>query len=331
MLSVIRRDISEIVSACQALDVQGGVVGTIGVEFEEPSTRTRLSTLAACAELGLHAVEIVERSRLSISKGENLADSYQVMGEIFDLFACRTTAVGMPHRISRWTSKPVLNLGDGPGEHPSQAVSAAVAALDHGLDFRDLTLGVWGDIVKARTIFSTVMTFLLLGARVRLVSMVEGEIPDRLLTAATQLGLDQRLVHLPHKSDLVGVDVMYITRLQQERRAQFTAPSHLTLDLEDIEGVRLVLHPLPRGAEVTEKLWAALRPGLLAHVRRTKRVRKRLLQGLAHGHWTAWGEGVSWTHASHPPGQCSFTSAEEIPFFAQSESKHCAACWSRLW
>ena len=91
--------------------------------FFEPSTRTRLSFEAAMMELGGNVLGFSEASSSSVSKGETVADTIQVVGCYADIIAMRHPKEGAPYVASVKSTVPIINAGDGGHNHPTQTLT----------------------------------------------------------------------------------------------------------------------------------------------------------------------------------------------------------------
>ncbi|MFO1536033.1 MAG: aspartate carbamoyltransferase, partial [Thermoplasmatota archaeon] len=99
--------------------LDGQVVATA---FFEPSTRTRLSFEAAAHRLGAHVIGFSDPATTSSSKGETLEDTVRMLGGYSDLIVMRHPLEGAARRAAAVSSVPIVNAGDGPGEHPTQTL-----------------------------------------------------------------------------------------------------------------------------------------------------------------------------------------------------------------
>ncbi|QFU91053.1 aspartate carbamoyltransferase [Amycolatopsis sp. YIM 10] len=235
--------------------LEGAVLGNL---FFEPSTRSRLSFGAAFNRLGGHVRETTGFAFSSMAKGESIHDTSRVVSGYADVVVVRHPDEGAVGEFAAAAKVPVINGGDGPGEHPTQAL----------LDFytlcreRDLrpggvggaTVALVGDLRFGRTVHS-------------LVKLLSGEGPLRFACVApAELQLPDHLAELlrerGHRVDLTDVledglrdaDIIYATRIQQER-----LPADITTEgfqdrfridaaLYDrvCEPGTILMHPLPR-------------------------------------------------------------------------------------
>jgi aspartate carbamoyltransferase catalytic subunit len=161
-----------------ALD--GRILGTV---FFEPSTRTRLSFEAAMARLGGSVLTVAEASSSSAVKGESLADTIRVLEAYADALVLRHPRAGAARVASRYASVPVLNAGDGPGEHPSQTLlDLHVIRKERGFD-PARTVMVLGDLRYGRTVHSLVKGLVAFGMPMVLVPEAALDLPAELVAA----------------------------------------------------------------------------------------------------------------------------------------------------
>lgn len=233
--------------------LQGKIMANL---FYEPSTRTSSSFMAAMQRLGGQVIPINSVQYSSVAKGESLADTVRTLECYADVIVLRHYEVGAAAEAARWASKPIINAGDGVGEHPTQALLDAYTIVRELGRMEGLTVAMVGDLRFGRTVHS--LTRLLLSRNIafrfvspRLLRMPE-EIRDE-VTAAGDAYTEHEDIH-----EVIGeVDVLYVTRVQKER---FT-------DLEEYEKVKdfyiitpellrqakaemIVMHPFPRVGEI---------------------------------------------------------------------------------
>lgn len=226
--------------------------------FYEPSTRTRLSFETAMLRLGGAVIGSEAAGHFSsATKGETLEDSVQVVATYGDVVVLRHHQVGAAARAAAVSSVPVINAGDGSGEHPTQALLDAYTIRRELGRLRDLHIAVCGDLRHSRTVRSlTRLLALFPGIRLTLVA------PDVLQATVEQVAALRALGITVALSDNLRVavrdaDVLYHNRVQRER---FTDADELA---RAMGGVRvgpdvveampehaIVMDPLPRVDEI---------------------------------------------------------------------------------
>ncbi|MBS9403411.1 aspartate carbamoyltransferase [Halomonas sp. TRM85114] len=237
--------------------LEGAVLGNL---FFEASTRTRVSFNAAFCRLGGSVCDTTGFTFSSMAKGESLYDTSRVMSGYCDAIVMRHPDQGSVAEFAAATNVPVINGGDGPGEHPSQAL------LDlYTIDKEFTRLGkrlagahvlLTGDLKYGRTVHSLIKLLSLYAPmRFTLVSPPGLEMPSQVIDRVVSRGhrVEQRDSLAGNFSDL---DVIYATRIQKER---FTAEMDesfgglsrdFTVDRAFLDNrctdSTIVMHPLPR-------------------------------------------------------------------------------------
>ena len=230
--------------------------------FYEPSTRTRLSFTAAMLELGGQVIGFSDANSSSVSKGETVADTARVVSNYADIIAMRHPKEGAPLRASQCARVPVINAGDGGHAHPSQTMIDLMTIRQRKGRLDHLTIGFCGDLKFGRTVHSlTAALSQFEGNRFVFISPEELRIPqylkDETLTPLHQTYKETADL----EAELPGLDVLYMTRIQQERF--FNEEDYLRLKgcyQLDAKTLALakpdtpVLHPLPRIDEIKPEI-----------------------------------------------------------------------------
>ena len=216
--------------------------------FYEPSTRTSSSFASAMLRLGGSVIPIQDVSFSSVSKGETLEDTVKVISGYSDVIVLRHPESGAAWKAAKSSLVPVINGGDGVGEHPTQALLDLFTIHEKlGLD-RKLRVALVGDLKHGRTVHSLCKLLRMYDVQIDLVYPEGLEMPAHLVHASDR-----------HHKDLWGciseVDVIYMTRVQQERMpAHMQSRSHaygITLEQMHLAKPTMILmHPLPRLSEL---------------------------------------------------------------------------------
>jgi aspartate carbamoyltransferase len=228
--------------------------------FFEPSTRTRLSFETAMHRLGGQVVTVADPKTSSASKGESLADSMRTVEGYADLIVIRHPRKGSAEEAARAVSIPVINAGDGTGQHPTQALLDVYTIQKEKGTLDGLTVTLAGDLKNGRTVHSLSNFLARLGMRLHLVSPQALEMPADITEALRSEGADVSV-----GSDLAAAlrasDVAYITRIQRER---FEDPEEYlrlkgayVVDMAMIEQAKpgiTIMHPLPRVDEIATEV-----------------------------------------------------------------------------
>lgn len=223
--------------------------------FFEPSTRTRLSFETAMHRLGGRVISSVGIQFSSLSKGESLYDTLKMIESYADICVIRHPMEGASALAASNISIPVINGGDGAGEHPTQALLDLYTIQKyHSLD-KKITVGFVGDIKFGRTIHSLVTLLSLFDVELRFISPVELALPQKYKQT-----LNEKNIPIVESEDinlLKDCDIAYITRVQEERFLDHMEYEKFK-DAYIIDNKFLqqcnpnikVMHPLPRLSEI---------------------------------------------------------------------------------
>jgi aspartate carbamoyltransferase catalytic subunit len=221
--------------------------------FLEPSTRTRSSFEIAEKRLSADALNF-SASTSSLVKGETLIDTALNLEAMApDFIVIRHSQPGAPHLLAHYCRSRIINAGDGPHEHPTQALIDAFTMRRHKGRIAGLRVAIIGDITHSRVVRSNIHLLRKLGAEVT----VSG--PPTLLP----LEIERMGVRVARRLEeaLEGADVVMMLRLQRERMSAGLVPSareYFRLFGLTAERVRLarpdviIMHPGPinRGVEI---------------------------------------------------------------------------------
>lgn len=220
--------------------------------FYEPSTRTSSSFHSAMVRLGGDVIPINEVSYSSVSKGESLPDTIRTMEQYSDIIVLRHHNVGAANIAAEYSSVPIINAGDGIGEHPSQSMLDLYTIIKEKGKVDGLTITFVGDLKHGRTVHSLVKLLRHYDVKINFVAPLGFEIPDEYINP-----IDTITVNL---SNVVQeTDVFYITRLQKERISA-DLPTVYSDDYcinNDVmfhaKSDAVVMHPLPRLSEINSE------------------------------------------------------------------------------
>lgn len=157
--------------------LSGRILGNL---FLEPSTRTSCSFESAMLRLGGQVVSINDSSS-SVKKGESLEDTVRTVGCYTDVIVTRNPEVGSAAKASKVSKVPVLNAGDGVGEHPTQAFLDVYTIREELGTVNGLTVTIVGDLKNGRTVHSLVKVLALYDVRINYVSPDSLRIPSQLM------------------------------------------------------------------------------------------------------------------------------------------------------
>lgn len=251
--------------------------------FYEPSTRTSSSFTAAMERLGGSVIPISEVRYSSVSKGESLRDTVRTLEAYADVIVLRHPEVGAAKIAADAAKKPIINAGDGAGEHPTQALLDLFTIQEELGPVEGMTVTFLGDLKYGRTVHSLTRLLALTGARVRYVSPPVVAMPRALLDELSARGLEQS-EHAELDEVLADTDVLYVTRVQKERFSSETdyeaARRGYRVDAEVLGRMKpraVVMHPLPRVGELDESVDDDPRTAIFRQVEYGMYVRMALL------------------------------------------------------
>src|SRR5512136_1732039 len=122
--------------------------------FYEPSTRTSSSFLSAMERLGGSVIPISEVRYSSVAKGESLPDTIRTLEAYSDVIVLRHPETGSAALAAKYARKPIINAGDGIGEHPTQALLDLFTIHEELGKIDGLTVTMLGDLKYGRTVHS---------------------------------------------------------------------------------------------------------------------------------------------------------------------------------
>jgi len=239
----------------ERLDVLGGHI--LANIFYEPSTRTASSFHTAMQRLGGQVLSITEVKSTSVSKGETLADTVRVLETYADVIVLRHFEKGAAQIAASYAAKPVINAGDGIGEHPTQALLDLYTIREELGTVNGLTVTMVGDLKNGRTVHSLSRLLSHYDVRLNYVSPDSLRMPPDIIAEIADKGRKQNQ-YSDMETVLPETDVLYVTRVQRERFAtqgEYDAvkdcfvltPHSLTVCKDNM----IVMHPLPRINEIS--------------------------------------------------------------------------------
>ena len=229
----------------------------LGLLFFEPSTRTKMSFAAAIKRLGGDVVDMGPTEYSSVKKGESLADTVRVVEGYADALVLRHPSEGSSKMASEFVDVPLINAGDGAGQHPTQTLLDLYTIRENaGLD--DITIGIMGDLKYGRTVHSLAYALSNFGARQHFISPESLKLPRNVRYDLHEEGASIK-EHTDLEAILPNLDVLYVTRIQRERfpdESEYRAVAgEYQIDAETLEAASddlTVMHPLPRVDEISQ-------------------------------------------------------------------------------
>jgi aspartate carbamoyltransferase catalytic subunit len=237
--------------------LKGKVLAAI---FYEPSTRTRLSFETAMIRLGGGVVGFAGPEASSVVKGETLADTIRMVSGYADAVVLRHPREGAARLATEFSDVPILNAGDGAGQHPTQTMLDLFTIRTEMRRLEGLNISLVGDLRYGRTAHSLAIALAKFGNTINLVSPEGLEMPSEVVGYLKDTGRFGKACHLPEEV-IAETDVLYVTRIQKER---FPDP----IEYEKVAGVyrvdpelvsqgprdMIIMHPLPRVNEITTEV-----------------------------------------------------------------------------
>lgn len=227
--------------------------------FYEPSTRTSSSFTAAMERLGGSVIPINEVRYSSVSKGESLPDTIRTLECYADVIVLRHPETGSAAIAAKAARKPVINAGDGVGEHPTQALLDTFTIFEElsGGRVDGMTVTMLGDLKYGRTVHSLARLLSLFNVKINYVSPEILRMPREVMAEVAEKGIPQA-EFTTLEEVLPESDVLYVTRVQKER---FEDPAEYekvkgayVIDPQIMRAAKqemIVMHPLPRVGEIS--------------------------------------------------------------------------------
>jgi len=256
--------------------------------FYEPSTRTRLSFEAAMLRLGGQTMGTDNAREFSSSaKGETLEDTIRIVSGYADVIVLRHYEEGAAKRAAAVSSVPIINAGDGPGQHPTQALLDLYTIRDELDKIDGVRVAMVGDLANGRTVRS--LAYLL--SKFKDIKLWFVAPPQVAMRDDLKAHLDEHNVPWVETEDLESVlpqvDVVYQTRIQKERFADPEAYNALKgiyrIDKDSMALMRkyaILMHPLPRVDEISPEVDADPRAAYFRQARNGLHIRMALLDRL---------------------------------------------------
>lgn len=226
--------------------------------FYEPSTRTSSSFTAAMERLGGSVIPISEVKYSSVSKGESLPDTVRTLECYADVIVLRHPETGSAALAAKYARKPIINAGDGVGEHPTQALLDAFTIMEELGRLENLTITMLGDLKYGRTVHSLARLLSnFSGIKLNYVSPEILRMPREVMEEVREHGIPQ--AEFSALEDVLPTtDVLYVTRVQKERfedpAVYESVKGAFVVDPDIMKAAKqdmIVMHPLPRVGEIS--------------------------------------------------------------------------------
>ena len=239
-------------------NMTGKVMATL---FFEPSTQTRLTFETAMLMMGGHVVSVTDANTSnSVIKGERLYDTGQMVSGYACVAVIRHKDEGSAQQLADGASVPVINGGDGAGEHPTQALMDLYTIQKERGRLNNLTITLAGDLKNGRTVHSLSWLLGKYGPRFYFVSPPELKMPAEITQDLQNDGID--VIETTNLEEAAAKsDVLYMTRVQKERfsnEAEYERLKNVYLVnntfLEKAKRGITLMHPLPRLDEISREV-----------------------------------------------------------------------------
>ena len=232
--------------------LQGKVLGNL---FFENSTRTRMSFETAMKRLG---GEVLNLSTIgsSVAKGETLYDTMQMVDGYSDIAVIRHPRQGAAQYSADAVNIPILNAGDGAGNHPTQTMLDLFTIREAHGSLEGLNVMMVGELRYGRTTHSLSHALVRFGAKLTLVSPKSLKMPIEIVSDLKSHGAvineTEEMI-----SSISSADVIYMTRIQKERfpdEDEYNKVADVykldASDLVEAKNDMIIMHPLPRVNEL---------------------------------------------------------------------------------
>jgi aspartate carbamoyltransferase catalytic subunit len=228
--------------------------------FFEPSTRTRLSFETAMNRLGGGVIGFAGTEATSVVKGETLADTIRMVSGYADAVVLRHPREGAAKLATEFSSVPIINAGDGAGQHPTQTLLDLFTIRTEKKRLENLNITMVGDLRYGRTVHSLSIALSKFGNTINLVSPEGLEMPEEVVGYLSDTGMLGKACHSPEEV-IADTDILYVTRIQKERFPDLVEyekvagiyrvdPQLVSRGPEDM----IIMHPLPRVKEITPEV-----------------------------------------------------------------------------
>jgi aspartate carbamoyltransferase catalytic subunit len=270
---------------CLPQSLAGKVVACM---FFEPSTRTRLSFETSVLKLSGSVIG-TENAAISSSavKGETLEDTIRIISGYADAIVMRHPEEGAAKRAAAVSAVPIVNAGDGKGEHPTQALLDMFTIKKELGRLDNLNIALVGDLLYGRTVHSLLpLLSLYPGTKFYFIAPEQLRMPEEFKKILTDKNVP--FEELENFEDVLGkIDVVYMTRVQKERfgsREEYEKLKDVYIInqnvLEKLKKEAIILHPLPRINEIAPEVDADVRAAYFRQARNGLYMRMALLHHL---------------------------------------------------
>ncbi len=224
--------------------------------FFEPSTRTRLSFESAMNRLGGRVIGFADPSATSQKKGESLADTIRMADSYSDAIVIRHPQEGAARLSTEFAESPILNAGDGAGQHPTQCLLDLFTIITERKQIKGNKIVLLGDLKYGRTVHSLAYALSLLGAELTFVSPESLKMPKEVINECKEFGVEPSSISNLERA-VKDANVLYVTRIQKERFPDAEEYNRVVgmykVDMDLLKHAKedlIIMHPLPRVVEI---------------------------------------------------------------------------------
>jgi len=245
--------------------------------FYEPSTRTSSSFYSAMTRLGGSVIPINEVNYSSVTKGESLEDTIRTLECYCDLIVLRHFETDAAERALAVSNIPIINAGNGDGEHPTQALLDLYTIQKERGELDQLSVTMIGDLKFGRTVHSLTKLLRMYDTKMHFVAPKELAMPMDYLHPQD--------LHFDHLDEVIeDTDVLYVTRVQKERMTGadgFDFSYSVSLDqMARAKKNMVLMHPLPRIGEIAPELDSDPRAAYFRQMKYGLHIRMALLYAM---------------------------------------------------
>lgn len=255
-IDYILEEASKLEDIAKSKEISEELKGKIlGLMFFEPSTRTRMSFETAMKRLNGECIGFETSGSSSVSKGESIADTAKMFEAYCDALVIRHELEGVSKFISDIVNVPVINAGDGAGQHPTQTLLDLYTIKKEIGEIDNLKIALIGDLKYGRTVHSLSNALgLYKNVTIYLVSPPELKMPQEVFHDINKTNVTW--IEANSIEEIIDeVNVLYVTRIQKERFGDINdylkIKGAYIINKKMLEGKDLiVMHPLPRVDEI---------------------------------------------------------------------------------
>jgi aspartate carbamoyltransferase len=258
MIMQVAHEFEEGIENGQTYDLMKGKV--LAALFFEPSTRTRLSFESAMLKLGGGVVSVASGATSSAAKGESIGDTALTVSQYADVIVMRHPQIGSAAEAAEVATVPVINAGDGAGQHPTQALLDVYTIKKEIGKLDGIKVSLVGDLKYGRTVHALVELLSLYDIGLRMAAPASLKMPADIVSNLKEKGIEViETESLPEAA--ADSDLLYVTRIQKERFSDATEYEKLkgsyvvdnAMLAKAKEGV-VIMHPLPRVDEIATEV-----------------------------------------------------------------------------